>query len=451
MRKAFFVVVALVFAQVGLLAAYMFWPSTEPVSAPGPAVAGADARPAVAITPTTGDSTALAESALPPQHETAAPTAESADILAELLIPVDASAGMDLAKLPASESLDSEPILIYVGADSTQGTSSQRPASSNLADTTPFTAGSTGTGFTGAGGSSGGGPASFAGSGAGGAPSGGKSSVTGVQGDTAPAQPEVIWCCVISRDHPNSVQTALKSGLITNVILAAGNRETSDALNEHRDAVRDIVAMTKQAKAKVTLVRFLWPTQPDVARLYRLFDVNHYVREITLLREEAQEIQADFVGLDLEPYNSATEIRQWFRKEREAPDPDVERLNAVVAAAIWFTGQVDYVYPGGNPSPYSPYNTLARLGEKWIAQSTYYDTTWTRQVKHRYEIFGAYLNTTPVNERHLGSHFFTAETIFEKSELWSDKLGVFLYPKEDKAQEVAEALLAYRRQLPTRE
>ncbi|MBN1123650.1 MAG: hypothetical protein JXA82_01485 [Sedimentisphaerales bacterium] len=270
----------------------------------------------------------------------------------------------------------------------------------------------------------------------------------GSGGGSVLEKPEIIWCYGVGRHPLRSMQIAVDSGFITNVIMAVGNRETSDQLYKHYDTVQQAVAITKQADIKLTLVRYMWPSLPEAAPLSLVFDLNHYLREIDLLKQEARQINADYIGFDLEPYNS-TEIRQWISRKRTYQDRNEERLRGIVWEVIKRAGKVDYVYPAGSMSPYNPYNTLALLGKNRIAESTYYNNpTSLPQIKYPYEIFGAYLNTTTTNEYFPGSPYFLVEDIFESSDLWSKKKGLFMYPKEDKAQEVADALLAYRDRIP---
>ncbi|HUU41245.1 MAG TPA: hypothetical protein VMW42_09900, partial [Desulfatiglandales bacterium] len=70
-----------------------------------------------------------------------------------------------------------------------------------------------------------------------------------------------------------------------------------------------------------------------------------------------------------------------------------------------------------------------------------------KHIKVPYEIFGAYVNTTRENKNYPKLPYFTIAEIFDNSQLWSDKKGLFIYPLENKAELIAKDLVKYSRKL----
>jgi hypothetical protein len=254
-----------------------------------------------------------------------------------------------------------------------------------------------------------------------------------------PAQ-MVLWCYIGRLDSPQSLRTAISSGLITHVVFALGNRQTSDTLNW--DSTQEALQIARDARVRIILTRFVWPSAPGILDTEHMFTPDHYVREIQEVRREAKEIGADFTGFDMEPYGD-TPLADYI-KGYGATEGDLDNLNTVMDRVIAQAGKVDFLYPAGSFQPESPYNILSRLGTYRITQSTYYNIDRAiRNVPHPYEIFAAYVNTTTVNTRQPTHPYFLIHEVFENSHYWSNREGILLYHKEDRADEVARALSEY--------
>ena len=258
----------------------------------------------------------------------------------------------------------------------------------------------------------------------------------------------VIWCFVGSRDKSESLKVAIESGLITHVAIFAGNRVTSDTLSKPN--TKEAIDIAKRAQAngiELILVRYLWQTQPSPhTELATLTDEDYYAAEIDTLRAEARTIGAKYIGLDTEAYGP-TPITTHIRSKRFSRE-SYDEIKAAVNAAVEKVGKVDFVLPAGSARRNHPYLALANLGEKRIAEGTYYDNPdRINSIKYPYEIAGMYMNVKKENERHTHLKYFVPMDVFsEHKDIWQQKQGLMIWPREHRALEVAEKLLEFSKQ-----
>ena len=262
-------------------------------------------------------------------------------------------------------------------------------------------------------------------------------------------QPIIIWFHNGVTDKPEALKIALSSGLVNHVIVKYMHPADRDWRKKKN--VLEAIEIVKRSRAKLIWCRNAWPYENvQDARLSDFFDANYYIRQITNLRAEAAEMGADYVALDMEAYAYAPVGRYLKGKDRIfLSKAQWRQLEEAIDTAIEKAGKVDFIFPGGSVDETKPNGVLARLGKMRIAEETYWSNEERqKRITFPYEIFGAYLNTVREDKNHPGSWHFLVPEIFEKSELWSKKEGLFLYPKERRAMEVARELLAYSRTLP---
>jgi hypothetical protein len=259
------------------------------------------------------------------------------------------------------------------------------------------------------------------------------------------AQPIIIWHHRTQRHSVDSLRYAISSGLITHVNVSVGSR-TSDTLP--KTATREAIEVARKANVKVILTRSLWSgLNTDRGDIFR---PDFYIREIRRLRVEAKEVSADFAGLDTEPWGR-TPIVPFFKGKGKLSTEEQRLLKETIAEVVETCGKVDFLWPAGALKQPSPYDIVAELGEMRIAESTYFNNEKTiKSIKYPYEIFGAYVNTVREREKGSGSPYFLVSDIFDKSKLWSNKKGLFIYPKERKVLAVAKALVSYSKSMPTK-
>jgi hypothetical protein len=255
----------------------------------------------------------------------------------------------------------------------------------------------------------------------------------------------VIWCFVGSRDEAISVETALRSRRITHVAIFAGNRVTSDTLQ--RPQTQAAIEAAKRAGVQLILVRYLWQTQPGLhSGVETLTNSDYYVGEIARLREEAERIGAPLVGLDTEAYGP-TPLNKHFRSG-ELTEEHLKEIGAAAARATDRAGQVDFVLPAGSGRRFHPYLALARMGKQRISEDTYYDNAGRiAGIRYPYEIAGMYMNVVKTNDTHPHLPFFLPTEVFgEKRNVWQEKEGLMIWPREGRSLEVANALLEASRE-----
>ncbi|MFA5238678.1 MAG: hypothetical protein WC476_03075 [Phycisphaerae bacterium] len=265
-------------------------------------------------------------------------------------------------------------------------------------------------------------------------------------------EPIVIWHFRPNDDSLESLELALSTGLINHVSIGAFHRKDAGVWRKKgkNPDYRKSIEIARKYNVKVIWKRPLWPFWVNEGISYNtFFDVEYYVNELKILREEAKELGADFVAIDVEGYGDSPlepylkEPSKWLNKH------ELERLRETIRKVVEKAGKADFVWPVGWFNFDHTYVALAGLGENRVSECTYYDNaSRLRKLKQNYEIFGAYLNTTKENKGNPKLPYFLPSEIFERSELWSHEKGVFLYPKESNSLAVAKALADYAKTLP---
>jgi hypothetical protein len=263
-------------------------------------------------------------------------------------------------------------------------------------------------------------------------------------------KPIIIWHYNSMRDELRTVQLVLSSGLITHVSIG-GTLHRKDKDYKKNSRALEAIKIVKSFGAKVIWVRPLWPLYSvEESSPEDLFDPNYYIREITILRDEKKAVGADFVALDQEAYGY-TPLKKYLRGRNTLTESQRKRLENVIEQVIKTTGKVDFILPAGIVFPLEPANILSRLGVNRISETTYYDNAALRaRIQYPYEIFGVYLNTVKENKDIPNLPLYLVSEIFDKSQLWSNKKGLFLYPREHNALAVAKELVAYSKKLPVK-
>jgi hypothetical protein len=268
-------------------------------------------------------------------------------------------------------------------------------------------------------------------------------------------KPIVIWYHSGEQKSTLPIRTALSSGLITHVFIKYRSRSDGPWYAERR--VREAIEVVKKSDAKLIWGRTLWAWYKiENSRLGDLFDPDHYIREIRNVKAEAKAIGADFTALDTEAYGNSP-MRPFLLSGKRVilNQEQHHRLQLVINEVIQKVGQVDFIAPAGYwgyPGHNHPYDVLATLGILRIAENTYYDSPRQRNaIKYPYEIFGVYVNTTKKHDESPHNPYFLVSEIFERSKLWSNKKGLFLYTSVRYSQAVAEALVAYSKTIPFRD
>ena len=254
--------------------------------------------------------------------------------------------------------------------------------------------------------------------------------------------PMIIWYHSTAGYSLESLQLALSSGLVSHVMLAGQHR--LDAPLDQADDARTAIEWIHAAGKKVIWTRSLWPYGPtDSINPASLIDPNYYINEIEILRQEGDELGADDVALDTEPYAESI-MRAPLKSDEPWDRPLQIHLSHVIQQVIDQTGEVDFILPGGSLRDDHPYNILARMGTHRISENTYYaNDKLIRSIRYPYEIFGVYLKT----ERHLPDHpdltFYQVADVFDQSQRWSTRKGVLLYTDKEQAEAVAHDLHTY--------
>lgn len=273
------------------------------------------------------------------------------------------------------------------------------------------------------------------------------------QGDDSVKEPKkkdppvIIWFHNGVCDSPEALKVALSSGLVTHVMIKYMHR--ADANWKTNPKVRQAIDIVKNSNAELIWSRNLWPYYNNKGVTENvIFDPDYYIHEIQQLRSEAEIMGAKYVALDIEAYGRSP-LKKYLKGEDITTAKQKDKLKALIEQVITTTSKVDFVYPAGSNRKGHPLNAIAGVAENRICEHTYYDNEKRlRGVKYPYEIFGAYINTTKKNKTHPHNPYYLAAEIFEQSDRWFDRKGLFLYPREKKALEVAKELLAYSKSLP---
>lgn len=266
--------------------------------------------------------------------------------------------------------------------------------------------------------------------------------------DTPPVtKPMIIWFHSGSGYSLESLKTAISSGLITHVILLYMHRADGDW--KTNTAVREAIEIVKKSDTKLIWCRDLWPYYKNEGiKLSDFFDSNYYIREINYLRSEGKQIEADFVALDLEPYGYSP-MKHYMKSKYQLDGRQRVSLQKVIRGVVEQVGEVDFVLPAGAMDLRHPYNIMSSLGKNRICESTYYDNSRRlKNISHPYEIFGAYVNTIRRRAENPSSPYFLVSDVFERSELWSEKKGLFLFSDRHNCLQVAKTIVDYSKTLP---
>jgi len=270
-------------------------------------------------------------------------------------------------------------------------------------------------------------------------------------GQSAPPRvrdkPIIIWFHGVNYNSFESLKYVLSSGMVTHVMVLYMHR--ADANWKTSDETLQAIKMVKDSKAKLIWCRDLWPYYKNEGiKLSDFFDPNYYVREITYLRAEGKQIGADFVAIDTEPYGYSP-MKRYLKSDTLPNTQQRELLRQVIAGVVKRVGKVDFVLPAGTRDLNHPYNILSAVGENRICEGTYYfNYHRLRTINYPYEIFGAYVNTVRENAEHRELPFFLVSDVFEHSELWAGKKGLFLYSDRQGSLKAAMALWYYSKTSP---
>lgn len=259
-------------------------------------------------------------------------------------------------------------------------------------------------------------------------------------------QPSIIWFHSVSTNPLESLELALASGLITDVLMLYMHRFDADW--QTSDKAQQAIGLVKASPARLIWCRDLWPYYKtrDV-KPKDIYDPNYYLREIRHLRSEAAAMGADAVALDIEPYGESP-MKQVFKNARGRAAVKRPALRDTMKQVLAQAEKVDYLLPGGSTEKSHPYNIMSVLGANRISESTYYNrVARLKRVHYPFEIFGAYVNVQSYNPRSPTLPFFRISEIFELSEIWSNRKGVFLYTDGKSATATAQTLNDYVQQV----
>ncbi len=262
-------------------------------------------------------------------------------------------------------------------------------------------------------------------------------------------KPIVIWFYGGQHKSTKSLEVALRSDLITHVMVLYMNRK--DGTWYSKKAVYKAIQIVKKSDAKLIWCRSLWPYYNiEGSGKEDLFDAEYFIQEIATVRAEAKQMGADFAALDIEanansPLKSYLGGRDRIRMKQE----QLSRIELAVDAAIAKVGRVDFVLPAASTAKDHPWNILVKFGKLRISEHTYYDNEkFIKKLKYPYDIFGAFLSPVKANKKWPKKPYFLPSEIFEKSHYWSNKKGLFLYTSKPKSVTVAEMLVEYTQELP---
>ena len=260
------------------------------------------------------------------------------------------------------------------------------------------------------------------------------------------SQPAIIWFHSVSTNPLESLELALASGLITDVLMLYMHRFDADW--QTSDKAQQAINLVKASPARLIWCRDLWPYYKtrDV-KPKDIYDPNYYLREIRHLRSEAAAMGADAVALDIEPYGESP-MKRVFKNARGRAAVKRPALRDTMKRVLAQAEKVDYLLPGGSTEKSHPYNIMSALGANRISESTYYNrVARLKRVHYPFEIFGAYVNVQSYNPRSPTLPFFRISEIFELSEIWSNRKGVFLYTDGKSATATAQTLNDYVQQV----
>lgn len=252
----------------------------------------------------------------------------------------------------------------------------------------------------------------------------------------------LIWYHNVHRDSPRALRTAISSGLVSDVMIKCLNRKDFDFERE-RCAI-EAVEIAREFGVGIIWSRAFWPAYKLAeSRLEDLFDSKYYVNEIRIIRREGGAVGANSVALDVEAYGHSP-IKRYMKGDERFSFREAMRLKSVIDRVTKIVGKVDFLMPAGSNRVSHPYNCISSLANSRISEHTYYaNEKILKSIKYPYEIFGVYLNTVKENPMSPRLPYYLVPEIFAKSYLWSNKKGLFLYPKEGNSLAVAKELVNY--------
>jgi hypothetical protein len=269
-------------------------------------------------------------------------------------------------------------------------------------------------------------------------------SATSVAEATRPPveQPAVIWFHSVSSNSLESLKQALSSQLINHVLMLYMHRNDADWRTSEKALAA--IDMVKKSKAKLIWCRDLWPYYKiEGVQAEDLFDPNYYVTEVEQLRAEAEEIGADLVALDTEPYGDSPQ-KKYLKNKQAYTAGNFRTLTSTIETALKRLEKVDYILPAGSTARTHPYNLLSQLGVNRISETTYYNRSdRVARIKYPFEIYGAYVRPYRRNAEHALLPFYLVMDVFEQSQIWSHKKGVMLYTDGKHCERTALALAQY--------
>jgi hypothetical protein len=224
----------------------------------------------------------------------------------------------------------------------------------------------------------------------------------------------------------------------------------ADASWEKSDKVLQAIKMVKDSEAKLIWCRDLWPYYKNEGiKLSEFFDPDYYTKEILAIRSEAKKIGADFVCLDNEAYGNSI-MKYYLKNSKKLTREELDKLRTAIEKTVATVGKVDFtMHAGWSSRPC--FALLAQLGNNRICEETYwFDEKRYKTIRYPYEIFGVYVNTVRENKQNPNQPYFLISDIFERSKLWADKKGLFLYSDGKNSLKVAKALCDYSKTLTQR-
>ena len=264
-----------------------------------------------------------------------------------------------------------------------------------------------------------------------------------VQQDPVPSgPPAIIWFHAVKSNSVESLRTALASRLPNHVMISYMHRRDADW--QKSQEAQEAIDLVRQSGAKLIWCRDLWPYYKNQGIGESvLVDPNYYVQEIRALRAEAVAMKADAVALDVEPYGHSP-LKSSFKSGLKLSHKDLKAMGQAIQSAIQQVGQVEFVLPAGSLQKDHPYNLLSRLGVLRITENTYYQDGGTvRPVPYPYEIFGAHVSSRKWSFAPAGRSCYLVDELFDRSQVWSAKQGLFLYATGPDSLKVAKALKDY--------
>jgi hypothetical protein len=254
--------------------------------------------------------------------------------------------------------------------------------------------------------------------------------------------PQIIWFHAVKSNPISSLRTALASRMPNHVMVSYMHRRDAD-WQKSREAL-EAIQLVQQSGMRLIWCRDLWPYYKNQGmREAVLLDPNYYMQEILALRAEAQAMNADAVALDVEPYGLSP-LKAIFKANVRLNPRDLKIMEQAIDLAIQQAGQVDFVLPAGSLQRDHPYNLLSHLGMQRISEGTYYqDGGVVRPVPYTFEVFGAHVSTRKWGFAPEGRSCYLVEDLFDRSQIWSSKQGLFLYSTGQDSPKVAKALQDY--------